>query len=132
MNAFLPHGRSTAEQLSDYYLRKIAPRLEKGQPIYAAFDQDRMIGFAIFEKWEGQNYYLAEMAILPEYQRQGIGKKLVFSILNRDDKAEKILLVTEKGNTSAQAFYEKIGFRRSHFRHPEYTEFMGYEFSRIE
>lgn len=75
-----------------------------------------MIGFAIFEKWEGPNYYLAEMAILPEYQKQGIGKRLVFSIFDRDETVQKILLVSEKGNTLAQSFYEKIRFRRSFFR----------------
>jgi ribosomal protein S18 acetylase RimI-like enzyme len=89
-----------------------------------------MIGFAIFEKWGGQNYYLAEMAVLPEYQRRGIGKQLVFSIFDKDQAAEKILLVTEKSNTWSQSFYEKIGFKHSSFQHPDYPEnFIGYELS---
>lgn len=131
LSAFLPQGRSTIEQLSNYFNKKIAPRLEKGQLIYAVFDNDRMIGFAIFEKWEEKSYYLAEMAILPEYQRRGIGKQLVFSIFDKDQSAEKILLVTEKGNREAHSFYEKIGFKSSSFQHPDYPEnFIGYEFSR--
>src|SRR5579872_3226264 len=95
LSAFLSQGRSTTEQLSDYFNKKISPRLEKGHLIYAAFDNNRVIGFVIFEKWGGQNYYLAEMAVLPEYQRHGIGKQLVFSIFDKDQAAEKVLLVTE-------------------------------------
>lgn len=131
LSAFLPQGRSTAEQLSDYFNKKISPRFQNGNPIYVAFDNDKMIGFAIFEKWEGQDYYLAEMAVLPAYQRRGIGKQLVFSIFEKDQNAKKILLITEKGNTWSQSFYEKIGFKPSSFHHPDYPEnFIGYELSR--
>ena len=82
-------------------------------------------------KWEGQSYYLAEMAVLPEYQCQGIGKKLVFSIFDKDPNAKKILLVTKKDNKGSQSFYEKIGFKHSSFQHPNYSkDFIGYEFYR--
>lgn len=128
--AFLPQGRATAEQLSAYFNKKIIPRLEKGKLIYSAFDNDKMIGFAIFEPWDDQSYYLAEMAVLPNYQRKGIGKQLVFSIMQKELTVRKILLVTEKANLWSQSFYEKIGFKRSSFQHPDYPEnFIGYEFS---
>lgn len=131
LSAFLPQGLSNIEQLSSYFDKKIMPRLETGQPILAAYDKDKIVGFAIFEKWEKQSYYLAEMAVLPEYQRQGIGKQLVFSIFDQDQDAEKILLVTAKNNRWSQAFYEKIGFKRSSFQYPNYPEsFLGYEFYR--
>lgn len=130
LSAFLPQGRFTAEQLAEYFNKKVIPRLEKGEFIYSAFDNDKMIGFAIFELWDDQSYYLAEMAVLPNYQRKGIGKQLVFSILQKDLAAKKILLVTEKANRWSQSFYEKIGFKRSSFQHPDYPEnFIGYEFS---
>lgn len=71
------------------------------------------------------------MAVLPEYQRRGIGRQLVFSIFDQDQDVEKILLVTGKDNTSAHSFYEKIGFKPSSFLHPDYPEnFIGYEFCR--
>ena len=95
------------------------------------WDQDKLVAFAIFEKWEAQSYYLAEMAVLPGYQQKGIGKQLVFSIFAEDPEAKKILLVTEKNNRWAQAFYEKIGFKASPFQHPNYPkDFTGYEFNR--
>jgi ribosomal protein S18 acetylase RimI-like enzyme len=131
LKAFLSQGRLDIEQLSDYFYSKIKPRLEENQLTVAAWDQDKLIAFAIFEKWEEQSYYLAEMAVLPEYQRKGIGKQLVFSVLDKDQETRKILLVTEKDNSWSQAFYERIGFKPSSFQHPNYPEnFIGYEFER--
>jgi len=131
LSAFLPQGRLNTLQLSSYFEKKIMPRLEAGQWSIVALDKDKIVGFAIYEKWDEKSYYLAEMAVLPEYQRQGIGKQLVFSIFDQDQDAEKILLVTEKGNQWSQAFYEKIGFKHSSFQHPDYPEnFIGYEFHR--
>jgi ribosomal protein S18 acetylase RimI-like enzyme len=131
LSAFLPQGRESVENLSDYFYEKITPRLAKGHLVHCVFVQDKIVGFIIFKKWEGKSYYLAEMAVLPEYQGQGIGKQLVFSIFDKDQAAEKILLLTEKANKWAQSFYEKIGFERSVFQLPDYPEgFMGYEFHR--
>ena len=50
ISAFLPQNRSNTEQLSDYFNKKITPRLEKGHLIYTAFDKNRIISFVIFEK----------------------------------------------------------------------------------
>lgn len=128
--AFLPHNRSTNEQLTDYFYKKISHRLNNGQPICAAYVDNRMVGYAMFERWEDSSYYLAEMAVIPEYQLRGIGKQLVFSIFERDPSTKKILLITRNTNKGAQAFYEKIGFKPSSFQHPQYPEgFVGYEFS---
>lgn len=131
LSAFLPQGRESTEQLSEYFNNKIIPRLQSKQLIYSAFDKDKLIGFVIFEKWEESSYYLAEMAIAHKYQRQGLGKQLAFSIFDRDREAERIYLMTEAKNLQAQSFYEKIGFKYCSFKHPDYSEgFLGYEFSR--
>ena len=130
LKAFLEQDRSI-DHLSDYFHGKIKPRLEENQFTMTVWDQDKLIAFAIFEKWEEQSYYLAEMAVLPEYQKKGIGKQLVFSIFAEDREARKILLITKEDNKWAQAFYEKIGFKASPFQHPDYPkDFVGYEFNR--
>lgn len=126
--AFLPQGRSTSEQLLAYFHKKLMPRLAKGQLVCMASNEKRIIGFAIFEKWDEASYYLAEMAVLPECQKHGIGRKLVFSILEKDPAVDRIRLITEKGNAGAQSFYKKIGCEPSSFRHPDYPTFVGYEF----
>jgi len=127
--AFLPQGRSTKEHLTAYFNQKIAPRFEKGQPTYVAMDKEKIIGFALFQHWDESSYYLAEMALLPEYQGHGVGKKLVFSIFEKNPASKRILLITEKDNHSAQSFYKKIGFQHSSFIHPDYPEnFTSYEY----
>ena len=129
VSAFLPQQLFTSEQITTYFHKKIVPRLNQNHEIYCAFDQDNIIGFAIFEKGENYTYYLAEIAVLPKYQHKGIGKHLVFSILEKDSNTKRIVLVTAENNTCAQSFYEKMGFKRSSFRHPDYPTFLGYEFS---
>jgi ribosomal protein S18 acetylase RimI-like enzyme len=131
LSAFLPQARSSTEELSAYFNGKIVPRLEQTPLLLAAIDNGRIIGFALFEKWEDEGYYLAEMAVLPEYQGQGIGKKLVFSIFEKDPTTSHVLLITETANRWARGFYETIGFKLSSFRHPDYPEnFIGYEYWR--
>lgn len=128
--AFVPQGRETEENLNRYFHSKVMPRLEKEELIRCAFDEGRIVGFAIFEKWEESTYYLAEMAVHPNYQNNGIGTQLVFSIFEKDPSATKIILMTEKRNLQAQVFYEAIGFHPSSFIHPDYPSFMGYEFEK--
>lgn len=129
LSAFLPQSPSTYDNLTEYFKRKISPRLERDDPIYVAYVGNTMVGFAMFEKWAERSYYLAEMAVSPEYQRRGIGKQLVFSILSEERAVEKILLITRNNNRVAQSFYEKVGFKPSSFQHPEYPEnFIGYEY----
>ena len=132
MSAFLAQNRTNAEELSDYFYKKIMPRFETGHLLDIAIDDGRIVGFALFEKWEPQTYYLAEMAILPSYQRQGLGRKLIFSLFDKDPATQKILLMTERRNTLAQSFYENIGFKHSSFLHPDYppADFTGYEYSK--
>ncbi|NGX63237.1 MAG: hypothetical protein KR126chlam6_00645 [Candidatus Anoxychlamydiales bacterium] len=127
-SACLPLG-SSENHLTNYFEKKILPRIEKNNLFYVALDDDKIIGFAIFEKWEKDSYYLCEMAINPSYQKRGIGKKLVFSIFDKDLTTQNILLVTKIDNLSAQGFYKAIGFKASSFQHPDYPkDFIGFEF----
>lgn len=130
LSSFLTNDRANEVELTRYFRQKILPRFTQGHLIHIAQDQGTIIGFALFEKWEEQVYYLAEMAIEPAYQRKGIGKKLIFSLFQKDPSAKKILLVTMKTNLKAQQFYQAIGFLASDFQHPDYPEnFVGYEYN---
>ena len=128
--AFTPQNRFKDHELEDYFAEKVMPRLKKPLLLAVAIDQNRIIAYAIFEKF-AMNYYLAEMAVQPEYQGKGIGKKLVFSILEKDPAAKKIVLLTEIENRWSRPFYEKIGFKPSTFYLPDYSPeiFTAYEFS---
>lgn len=130
LSAFLPQGRNDEQTLTGYFNQKIIPRLTDNPLAIAALVEDQIVGFALFENWGNEEYYLAEMAVLPEYQRQGIGKKLTLSIFDKDPVAKKLVIVTDKDNTWARSFYEALGFTPSSFRHPDYPAFVGYEYTK--
>lgn len=129
--AFVPQQRLSYEQLVEYFDSAIPHKLASKPLLRVALDNDTIIGFALFEPWQDKAYYLAEMAVARDYQKKGIGKKLVFSIFEKDLDANKIVLVTAKNNVQAQNFYKAIGFEQSDFTHPSYPErFVGYEYAR--
>lgn len=58
-------------------------------------------------------YYLANMAVLPEYQGRGIGTRL---LANAEEKAkqvgiEKCSLIVDTENPSARRLYERFGYQ---------------------
>ena len=62
--------------------------------------------------------YLDSLAVLPEYRRQGIARRLV---LATKEKAEcmglPVGLLVDKGNPSGAAFYDSMGFRFANESH---------------
>ena len=72
---------------------------------------------------DGMYYLIVDVVVSPEYQRNGIGKKII------DEIIEKIGNRTEKGQTSSinlmsidgkEAFYEKCGFTKVPFGYTGY------------
>ena len=61
---------------------------------------------------------MMNVAVDPEYQRQGRGSKLLEYALDfvMRQGVKHITLEVRKSNTAAQAFYIKHGFERSHIR----------------
>ena len=94
LSAFLAQKRLTSESLTTYFHEKITLRIKKEDPLLVLLNQGKIIGFALFQKWKKDTYYLAEMAVLPTYQRKDLGKKLIFSVFDKDPLIQKILLVT--------------------------------------
>ena len=63
---------------------------------------------------DGMYYMIADIVVQPNYQKQGIGNKIVNMIMEYVDKAtpiggrSSIQLIAEKGK---ETFYEKMGFK---------------------
>ncbi|MBS7360683.1 MAG: ribosomal protein S18-alanine N-acetyltransferase, partial [Oscillospiraceae bacterium] len=57
--------------------------------------------------------YITNIAIFPEFKRQGIGKKLIETLLNsvKEENAEFVTLEVRKSNESAIGLYKKMGFK---------------------
>ena len=57
--------------------------------------------------------YLREIAILPDYQNQGIGSKLIQSLISECDEASiPMRLNVMKSNERAAKLYDRFGFHR--------------------
>lgn len=82
--------------------------LANSKPIVTAWDGERMIGFA---RATSDGIYRAsiwDVAVHPDYQGAGLGRKLVETVLMHPhmNRVERIYLMT----THQQKFYERIGF----------------------
>ena len=83
--------------------------------IIACRDDDNIVGCARIFWDKGYIAYLADVIVKPEYQKQGIGKKLVSECIAyidnqlKDGWRIKIVIVSAKGK---EPFYEKFGFEQ--------------------
>jgi ribosomal protein S18 acetylase RimI-like enzyme len=72
----------------------------------------KVVGYAICGASEGRGF-VQRLAVLPEAQGQGIGKRLLLDGLHwlRGLNANHIVVNTQVGNEAALALYRKVGFR---------------------
>lgn len=82
--------------------------LDRSEPVISAWDEDKLIGFA---RATSDGIYRAtiwDVIIDPNYQRLGLGRKLVETVLDYPcmKRVERIYLST----TYQQNFYERLGF----------------------
>ena len=87
--------------------------LDNSDFIVACRDENSIIGCARIFWDKGYIAYLADVMVKPEYQKQGIGKRLVNECLAYVDSQLKpnwrikIVIVSSKGK---EQFYQKLGF----------------------
>ena len=87
--------------------------LDNSDFIIACRDDNNIVGCARIFWDKGYIAYLADVMVKPEYQNQGIGKKLVRECITyidsqlKDGWRIKIVIVSAKGK---ERFYEKLGF----------------------
>ncbi len=76
--------------------------------IYVAYEGAKTIGFIAYED-KRDSVEIISLAVVPEYQKKGIGKLLLTHILGILKK-RKTHLVTHPRNTPAIILYLKLGF----------------------
>jgi ribosomal protein S18 acetylase RimI-like enzyme len=93
----------------------------KGKVVGGAFfEPDRTLENAI---------YIRQMGIDPDYARSRIGEKMINTIKANDPSIKAIVLVTRIVNKQAINFYEKLGFIKGSYTHPDYSPqtYVGYK-----
>jgi ribosomal protein S18 acetylase RimI-like enzyme len=98
----------TAFWACDRRLEDWAVAIANSKPVVTVKDGDRLIGFA---RATSDGIYRAtiwDVAIHPDYQGAGLGRKLVETVLMHPhvNRVERVYLMT----TNQQHFYERIGF----------------------
>ena len=68
---------------------------------------DTPVGYAL--ALDGDQCYLAEIAVHPEYRREGYGSELLKSVVDRTD-TDEIRLTVRADDPTAKAFYETHDF----------------------
>jgi ribosomal-protein-alanine N-acetyltransferase len=90
------------------YSRQIFMSLFRSNPTtFLVYGEEEILGYLIYTT-EG---HIISIAVDPRYRRKGIGTQLVGEAL-RNATGEFIWVEVRESNTGAQAFYEKLGFRK--------------------
>lgn len=73
--------------------------------------EEKIVG-TIFGTWNGRRAWMYRLAVLPAYQHQGIGTRLIRSCMEalRKAGAHKVILSVAYENEDTCAFYERLGF----------------------
>jgi len=90
-----------------------------------ALCDDKIIGYSCFHMIDIETH-LTNIAVLPEYRRKSVAKRLLESILQRatESGCGYIILEVRFSNLEARAFYEKNGFtllyqKPGYYNHPK-------------
>ena len=79
---------------------------------FVAIEDDIIVG-SIFGVFNGRRAWINHLAIHPEYQKRGIGSKLLNATIKELKKrgATKVILGVSTSNLKAMEFYYKNGFQ---------------------
>ena len=91
---------------------------------FVAFSGDEIAGYIGSHNVLGE-VYITNVAVFPEFRRNGVGKALVEFLVNKmkEENAEFVTLEVRKSNLSAISLYEKcrfqnVGERRKFYEKP--------------
>lgn len=118
------------------YLENILKKIKQKKLVkLLSFDKNKLIGSAQIEKGEYRASHVGTLGISvhKDYRNQGLGKQLIFRIINLAKQKLNITLVrldVFECNIIARAFYKKLGFKSSG-RLPQAIQFKGQLVDRI-
>ena len=77
-------------------------------------------GFLVARTLAAQEHEILNLAVAPEFRRQGVGRALVSGLLER--APGEVYLEVRPSNTGARRFYQMLGFEEVTTR-PDYYEY---------
>ena len=90
----------------------------------------QVVGYSVL-RIVGKEAEIDNIAIAPNFRRQGLGKKLLNHLLSlsKEQNAEKVFLEVDTNSVEAISLYEKIGFKRLGLRKNYYRENDAYTYA---
>ncbi|KXT84087.1 acetyltransferase, GNAT family [Streptococcus sp. DD11] len=79
--------------------------------VMAAYDEDELVGLIRAVGDGATIVFIQDLLVLPRYQRQGIGRRLLEQTLETFRDVYQIQLATEQSDKNL-SFYQALGFRR--------------------
>jgi ribosomal protein S18 acetylase RimI-like enzyme len=98
---------------------------------FSAKFEGAVVGYISFSNDnEANTMYINQLAVVPKFSNQGIGKALVFSIFTQLPNTKRLVVITRKINKNSIHFYEKLGFHKSEYMRSGYDSnlYVGYEY----
>lgn len=117
---FPSKGRISKEDIIDWFdedkeanKNKLEERSKKinkdtNRRLWVVKQGKKIIGFAAAKR--GQKNEIEAMFVLPEYQRKGVGGKLINHVLKWVGFSKRIYVSVASFNTNAIGFYKRFGF----------------------
>jgi ribosomal protein S18 acetylase RimI-like enzyme len=81
---------------------------ENSYAVVFVFEEDKLIGFGRALSDGAYQATLYDIAVVPEYQGQGIGRRIVENLLSRLSQCNVILYAA----VGKENFYQKLNFKR--------------------
>lgn len=95
-----------------YSQANLQQEMQQGHCFWLVYDGNHAIAYAS-AYLEQQCIWLKKLYVLPEYKGQGVGTRLIATIVAHFSQANRIQLYVNQKNTSAQAFYRYNGFTKT-------------------
>ena len=81
--------------------------------VLGAYDEEQLVGL-IRVVGDGHSIiYIQDILVLPNYQRQGLGRILINRVLEKFNHVYQKVLMTDN-QEKVNAFYTSLGFKRTH------------------
>lgn len=103
--------------------RSVRESVEAGTLFLVAYKGQKAVGYVGMSAIAGEGY-ITNVAVVPEYRRQGIAKRLLEELIEigKQKKLEFISLEVRVSNNNAISLYNKMGFKEEGRRKRFYTQ----------
>jgi len=91
---------------------KLQPAIVNSTYVVTAWDANKLVGLARCLSDDVAICYLQDILVRPEYQRQGLGRKLMQNCLKRFDHVRMQVLLTDDEERQKK-FYESLGYKNT-------------------